>query len=86
MAREAHGHAYIFPGLSQGVSFCRAAVRGAWQGRQDVAGTGLLSAALLLTLPGGGHVLQGEMWLGFLDHISSPCCYSHKYFTDLSVA
>lgn len=62
MACEAYGHAYIFPGLSQGVSFCRAAVQAAWQGRQEVASTGLLSAALLLTLPGGGHVLlQGEM-------------------------
>jgi len=44
---------------------------------------GLLAAAQLLMLPGGVHVPQGEMWLGFVDRISSPCCYSHQFFTDL---
>lgn len=53
--------------------------------RAGKKGVGLLSAAQLLVHPGGGHVLQGEMWLGFLDHISSPCCYSHKCFTDCQV-
>lgn len=83
MALEAHVHACIFPGLFPGVSFCRIAVQGAPQDRQE--GCELLSVAQLLMRPGGRHVLQGEMWLGFLDRISFPCCCSQNYFTDCQV-
>lgn len=65
-------------GFSLGGEFLQGSCAGspAGQARRDQ------SCSQLLTLPGGEHVLQGEMWLGFLDRISSPCCYSRKYFTD----